>query len=96
MPSEDLGARMTALEAKLDAIYKSTEQTRKYFQWTLIVTVALVVLPAIGLMFAIPSFLSTYQAVLEGADSYDLNSLQGTKSLESLKELQDLQRELGL
>ncbi len=53
-------SRLKELEAKIDAIYISAEKTRKYFLWTAIITVALFVLPLIGLMFAIPSFLSTY------------------------------------
>lgn len=57
---DDTKQKMAVLEQKIDAIYKTTEKTRKYFLWTLIVTLALVVLPAIGLVFAIPSFISTY------------------------------------
>lgn len=60
---EDLKQRMATLEGKIDAIYQSTEKTRKYFLWTLIVTLALVVLPAIGLLFAVPSLLSTYSSL---------------------------------
>jgi len=60
---EDMKQRMAVLEGKIDAIYATTEKTRKYFQWTLIITVALVVLPAIGLIFAIPSFISTYSQI---------------------------------
>ena len=51
---------MTAIEQKIDAIYQTTEKTRKYFLWTLIVTLALVVLPAVGLLFAVPTFMATY------------------------------------
>ncbi len=63
MIDPELQQRIVALEQKLDAIYISTEKTRKYFQWTLIITVALFILPLIGLLFAIPSFLSTYAAI---------------------------------
>lgn len=52
--------KLAELEQKIDAIYATTEKVRKYFLWTLIVTIALVVLPAIGLVFAIPSFISQY------------------------------------
>ncbi len=52
--------RIDALDKKIDAIYKSVEKTRKYFLWTMIISVALFVLPLIGLMFAIPSFLQNY------------------------------------
>jgi ABC-type arginine transport system permease subunit len=44
----------------LDEIYRSSEKTRKYFLWTVIVAVAFLVLPLIGLVFAIPQFLSIY------------------------------------
>jgi len=52
--------RLKAQEELLQKVYVSTEKTRKYFMWTLIISVAVVVLPAIGLMFVIPSFLSSY------------------------------------
>ncbi len=45
---------------KIDKIYKSVEKTRKYFLWTMIITVALFVLPLVGLFFAIPSFMKNY------------------------------------
>ena len=44
----------------LEKIYASTEKTRKMFLWTLIVSVVAFLLPLIGLLFAIPYFLSTY------------------------------------
>lgn len=48
--------KLEAQEKKIDAIYVSVEKTRKYFLWTLIVTVATVVLPLIGLVIIIPWF----------------------------------------
>lgn len=56
----DAEKRIIELEQKIDAIYVSVEKTRKYFLWTMIITIAIVVLPIIGLMFVIPSFVSTY------------------------------------
>ena len=53
-------------DAKLDAIYTSVEKTRKYFLTIMWITIALVVLPAVGLIFAIPAFLNTYASQLEG------------------------------
>ena len=44
---------------KIDAIYLSVEKTRKYFLWTLIVTVVLFVLPLLGLVVMLPRVLST-------------------------------------
>lgn len=61
----DITARLTALETKIDAIYVSVEKTRKYFLTSAIVTVVMVVLPIIGLLFVIPSFLSTYTTSID-------------------------------
>ena len=58
--------KILSLEQKIDAIYISVEKTRKYFFWTMVITVALVVLPAIGLVFAIPNFINTYTTTLNG------------------------------
>lgn len=55
-------------DQKLDAIYKSVEKTRKYFMWTLIISLLVIVLPLIGLVFAIPAFLGTL-------GTFDLQSL---------------------
>lgn len=52
--------RLQKNEEKLEKIFVSVEKMRRYFLWTLIVTVLVVVLPAIGLAFAIPEFMSTY------------------------------------
>lgn len=52
------------LEAKIDAIYESVEKTRKYFLIVMWSTIAMVVLPLIGLIFAIPTFLEVYSSSL--------------------------------
>ncbi len=54
------------LKARIEAVYVSVEKTRKYFLWTMI-SVALFVLPLIGLMFVLPSFMSNYVGSLQGA-----------------------------
>ena len=59
-----LDARLTALEKKLDAIYVSAEKTRKYFVGTMIVTGVGILLPLIGLLFAIPAFITSYGSML--------------------------------
>lgn len=56
----DLNQRLALLEEKIDKVYISAEKTRKYFLWTAIATVVMFVLPAIGLLFAIPAFISSY------------------------------------
>jgi TRAP-type mannitol/chloroaromatic compound transport system permease small subunit len=53
-----------AQQQKIDAIYKSVEKTRKYLLWTMIATVAFFVLPIIGLLFVVPSFISSYTSSL--------------------------------
>ena len=58
--------RLQQLEEKIDAIYESVEKTRKYFLVVMWVTIALVVLPALGLVFAIPAFINSYTASFEG------------------------------
>lgn len=63
---EDLKRRLDAQDAMLARIATSSEKTRKYFLWTLIATVAVVVLPLIGLLIVIPQFLSSYTSALSG------------------------------
>jgi type IV secretory pathway component VirB8 len=65
----ELEKRLVAIETKLDAVYQSAEKTRKYLYWTFIISVVVVVLPMIGLVFALPSFLSYYG---------DINSLMNS------------------
>lgn len=57
---------LSVMHEKIDAIYESVEKTRKYFQIVMWVTLAMVVLPVIGLIFAIPAFLNSYTSSLEG------------------------------
>lgn len=56
---QDILNKLAEQDAKLDKIYKSSEQMRKYFLWTLIISVALIVIPLIGLIFVIPQYLNT-------------------------------------
>jgi len=56
----DTQKQIVELNRKIDEIYVSVEKTRKYFFWTMIITLAVVILPLIGLIFVIPSFLSSY------------------------------------
>lgn len=62
----ELNQRIQILEQKIDKMYVSVEKLRKYFLWTLIITVVTVVLPMIGLLFAIPMMMSTYSSLLMG------------------------------
>ena len=62
---ENTEQKIEELSKKIDAVYVSVEKTRKYFKWTMIITVALFVLPLIGLVFAIPSFMTNYVGNLQ-------------------------------
>ncbi|MEK7180230.1 MAG: hypothetical protein AAB706_02035 [Patescibacteria group bacterium] len=62
--NEELLEKIKAQDVKLDAIWKSVEKTRKYFLMIIWLTIALFVLPLIGLIFVIPSFLSSYSSAL--------------------------------
>lgn len=72
---QEIRDRLAKLEEKADAIFRSAEKTRKYFKATLIVTVLTIVLPAIGLAFAIPFYLRTLSGT--GIDIDTLNGLGG-------------------
>jgi hypothetical protein len=65
MNEQELANKLSALEAKIDAVYVSAEKTRKYFLTTIIITVLAFVVPLIGLAFVIPQFLSSYTSSLQ-------------------------------
>ena len=62
----DFQKQLHTLEEKIDAVYVSVEKTRTYFRIILWVTLAMVVLPALGLIFAIPAFLNSYTSSFGG------------------------------
>lgn len=59
----ELKARLDAIDVKLASTFEAAEKARKYLLVMTVITVGAIVLPLIGLVFAIPSFLSTYQAI---------------------------------
>ncbi len=61
----ELSQRLALIEEKVEKIYVSVERTRNYFKWTLILSIAVVVIPGILLAFAIPAFLSNYLGPLQ-------------------------------
>ncbi len=67
MIDPELAAKLDEIGAKADRAYQAAETVRKYLFWTGVITVALIVLPLIGLAFAIPSFLNSYTATLNGS-----------------------------
>lgn len=58
----DIEKRLADQREMIEKIYVSVEKTRKYFLWTLVISIVVIVLPLIGLMFEIPSFLSLYNS----------------------------------
>lgn len=52
--------------AKLDKIYRSSEKTRRYFFWTMMISIAVIVLPLIGLLFLLPKFLQAFTSAYAG------------------------------
>jgi len=63
---EETKKRLDVQDELLEKIYISVEKTRKYFLWTLIISLVLFVLPLVGLLFVIPQFLSIYTETLGG------------------------------
>lgn len=57
---QQLQDRLDAIEAKVDATLKSVKKIQLYMSIAFWITVAVIVLPLIGLIFAIPSMISTY------------------------------------
>lgn len=55
--------KLQEMGEKLDRIEKSVESTRTYLMWTFIVSAVVLVLPILGLMYAIPAMLSTYNDI---------------------------------
>ncbi|MFA6279041.1 MAG: hypothetical protein WCS97_02925 [Candidatus Paceibacterota bacterium] len=66
MIEPELAAKLDEISAKADAAYHAAEKVRKYLFWTGVITIALIVLPIIGLAFAIPQLLDSYTSTLNG------------------------------
>lgn len=64
MIDPELAAKLEEIAAKADRAYQAAEKVRTYLFWTGVVTVALFVLPLIGLSFAIPQFIDSYTTSL--------------------------------
>ena len=65
MNEPELKDQIAALQKRTEEIYTSVERTRKYILIMVVISVAAVVLPLIGLIFAIPAFLSSYEELSE-------------------------------
>lgn len=58
-----LQERLDDIDRKLDAVYRSAEKTRRYIWTFVVISVIALVLPLIGMVFAIPAFLNTYSSI---------------------------------
>jgi 1,4-dihydroxy-2-naphthoate octaprenyltransferase len=56
---QEILKKLQELEQKINAVYISAEKTRKYFLWTLIISVVVIVLPLVGALFLIPTLLNS-------------------------------------
>lgn len=57
---QEIKDKLDVIEAKVDATLKSAKKTQMYMTITAWVTIVVIVLPLIGLLFAIPAMVSTY------------------------------------
>jgi hypothetical protein len=67
MDIETVSKELRAQREIIDKIYVSVEKTRKYFLWTTIITVVIIVLPFIAMLFVVPMFMSTYSGLISGS-----------------------------
>ncbi|EKE11640.1 MAG: hypothetical protein ACD_15C00045G0023 [uncultured bacterium] len=57
---QEILKKLEEQDKKIESIWGSVEKTRKYFLATIILTVAMTVLPLIGLVIAVPFILNTF------------------------------------
>lgn len=63
MNTDELTKKIDVLTAKVDEMQVTVKRLNNYFKWTAIITIALFVLPLVGLFFFIPSFISQLNTV---------------------------------
>jgi len=66
MTQEETEQRLVQMQEKVDKIYVSVEKTRRYFMWTLIISIAVMVLPLIGRLITIPLYINNLKTGLMG------------------------------
>ena len=68
--------KLAELQGKIDATYTSSEKMRKYFLWTMYITIGALVIPLFIMPFVLPSFFAA-EGVGAGTSSVDTQQLQG-------------------
>ena len=63
---QEILEKLTAQEKKIDAMYASVEKLRKYFLWTVIITVVTFVLPLIAVVAILPWFIKIMMDAYSG------------------------------
>lgn len=63
---QELKQYINEQQKKIDAIYESVEKTRKYIQWTIIVSVICFVIPLVSLFIIIPILMNNYATMIGG------------------------------
>lgn len=62
---DDIQKQLAEQKELLERIYSSTEKTRRMFTWTLIISVAVIILPLIAMALVIPTIMSSYSGLLQ-------------------------------
>lgn len=52
--------RLNSIEQKVDATWRIARSARRLFIWSIIISLALVIIPFIGLLLVLPSFLRSF------------------------------------
>lgn len=60
---QETSEALRRLNDKIDGVAVSVEKTRKYMLWSLIIQLAVVLLPLVVLMFAVPFLLSSLSSL---------------------------------
>lgn len=63
---DELKRRLDAQDEMIGRIGRSVEKTQRYFKWTLIISLVVIVLPLIVIAFVLPSLTSVYLNGLQG------------------------------
>lgn len=63
---EEILKKLEEQQVKIDAMFASVEKLRKYFLWTLVITVVTVVLPIVGAMIILPALISNLMGAYSG------------------------------
>ena len=66
MNIEEIEKRLVEQRILIEKIYDSVEKTRKYFMWSLIITVFFLVVPLVVAVIAVPFLLTSISTLTSG------------------------------